>query len=632
MVRRLMIVWLAMLPLTAAAQEVLVPLQQLPLRLASAPQKAQPTAVSLPFFDDFATGTLDATLWQTEGGATVGCDVSPLAPTVGVVTLDAIGPDGDLYPQAATSLFPADTLMSLPIRLDSLTPADSVVFSFYYLPGGGYGNMWERVGECPDPQDSLFLDFYRPQDSLWVSVWACGGISVDTLVARTGTDWQYVAIRLDDGAYFDSTFRFRFRNYASLESSPKAGRTGNGDYWHLDYVRLCQEPDGSVHTAGPGGPATRDVAFAAPASSMLRTYRAVPYRMYRAADMADMLAVTITNRYSSQLATHYTYAVLDSMGDTLHSYDGGFENAPCFQPDGTYQTASMHASPTVDFAFPDMTGPADYTVVHTIREGTGGDAFPQNDTVRYRQRFGDYYAYDDGSAENGYGLTSTASRLYLAYRFDLGAADTLSAVDLCFNRTLDSGNMAIPFYLTLWTVGDDGRPSEVLYRDESRRMPRYGAADERDGFVRYALETPVEVSGSLFVGFEQQGNDYINLGFDRSLNTSDRIWYLTGTEWQQSILSGSLMLRPAFGTEATAALHAPDAVTLSVCPNPASEWVRVEGLPEGARMEIYDCQGRRVLSALRSPLSTSALPDGLYLLRVLAPDGYLHTSKLIIKH
>lgn len=608
-----------------AAQEVLLPLQHGISRVCAFKQLGG-QAIVLPLFDDFADGRIDADLWDPRGGVTVSMDVSPLAPTVGVATLDALDADGNLYSHASTDLFMADTLLSLPVRLDSLTPADSVLFSFYYLPGGGYGNMWERVGETPDPQDSLFLDFYRPADSTWVTVWSTGGVSVDTLMARTGTDWQYVWLRIADSVFFDSTFRFRFRNYASLEASPKAGKAGNGDYWHLDYVRLYQVQDGET---GVTNGMTRDVAFAAPAPSMLRSYRAMPWRQYTPAAMSSTLSMTITNRYSSPLATHYTYNVLDSTGDTLHAYDGGFDNAPCFQPDGSYQTSPLHATPAVGFVFPTMTSETDYTVVHVIREGTGGDAFPQNDTVSYSQHFGDYYAYDDGSAENGYGLTSTASRLYLAYRFDLNGADTLTAVDFWFNATLDSGNAAIPFYLTLWSVGDDGRPTDVLYRDEMRRLPRDGS----DGFVRYALESPVPVDGSVFVGFEQSGNDYINLGFDRSLNTSDRIWYLTGTEWQQSILSGSLMMRPAFGSAATVGVSdlQPQTSDLRVYPNPANDRVFVDGAVEG--VELYDMMGRRQMTSRNNSLDVSRLPNGVYVLRVISSTQLSgHPVSLIIKH
>ena len=621
MVRRWLIVVLILLPLGMTAQEVLLPLQHAPMMLQKT-GKSQPAAVQLPFFDDFATGTLDASLWQLPGNVSVTVDVSPLAPTVGVATLDALDADGNLYPHAATSLFPADTLLSLPIRLDSLAPGSLVMFSFFYLPGGGYGNMWERMGEAPDMQDSLFLDFYRPVDSAWVTVWSRGGVSVDTLMSQTGTDWQYVWLRVDDSAFFDSAFRFRFRNYASLEDTPKAGKAGNGDYWHLDYVRLFHVQDGDEVLADG---LTRDVAFAAPAPSMLRSYRAMPYRQYTAAAMAEALDMKITNRYATPLATQYGYSILDTLGNELYSYDGGFENAPPF--DGNYQTAPMHATPAVNYAFPSMTEETDYTVVHVIREGTGGDAFPQNDTVRYRQHFGDYYAYDDGSAENGYGLTSTASRLFLAYRFDLGTADTLTAVDMYFNCTLDSGNASIPFYLTVWSVGDDGRPDEVLYRDETRRFARL------DGFVRYALEAPVTVAGAVFVGFEQSGNDYINLGFDRSRNSCDRIWYLTGTEWQQSILSGSLMLRPAFGSAATVNIEwIGESEKWTVYPNPAGDHVFIKGLPEGACVELYDTYGRRVLSTFNAQLSTASLPDGIYFLRIVGTPRVADVVTLIIKH
>ena len=619
MVRRWIIVLLAVLPLSVAAQEVLMPLQhrEVPSCLRT---KEQPAAVSLPFFDDFADGRVNPLLWQ-QGGATATFDVSPLAPTVGVVTLDALDVDGNLYPQASVSFFPADTLMSLPLRLDSLSTADSVVLSFHYLPGGGYGNLWERVGETPDAQDTLFLDFYRAVDSAWVTVWCRGGISVDTLMEHTGSGWQYAVVPLTDSAWFDSSFRFRFRNYASLENTPKAGKAGNCDYWHLDCIHVDRGRDSAA------GAVVRDVAFAAPAPTMLRTYRAMPYRQYAATEMAPALSMSITNRFSSPLATQYGYTVLDSSGNTIYQYDGGFENAPPFLPNGQYQTTPMHAAPAVGFAFPTMTTPTAFTVVHVVREGTGGDAFPLNDTVRYRQWFGDYYAYDDGSPENGYGLTSTASRLFLAYRFDVAAADTLTAVDLYFNQTLDSANAAIPFYLTLWSMGDDGRPAEVLYRDEMRRMPRFG------GYGRYVLEAPVVVEGPLFVGFEQSGNDYINLGFDRSLNTADRIWYLTGTEWQQSIYSGSLMVRPAFGAAATVAITdiLPAASGVLVYPNPATDQVFVDG--EFSRIEIYDMQGRRRMASRDKRLDVTALPDGIYLLRALsATQSPIRPVTLIIKH
>lgn len=614
-------------PAAVQAQEVLLPLQRAALP-AQLPTKTA-AAVALPFFDDFAAGTVDPALWQN-AGATVVQDVSPLAPTIGAATLDALDGDGNLYPDASTSLFPADTLTSMPLRLDGLTAADSVVLSFYYLPGGGYGNMWERVGDGPDAQDSLFLDFFCPADSQWVNVWYRGGISVDTLMAQTGSGWQYVVLPITDARWFDSLFRFRFRNYASLDNSPKAGLAGNCDYWHVDYVLIDRGRDSSAV------PVFRDVAFAAPAPSMLQNYRAMPYNHYSAADMAANVPMAITNLYSSPLASHYEYSVYDSAGVELNRYDGGFENAPPYLPDGGYQTYPPHANPPVganNFAFPAMTGPASFTVVHSIREGTGGDIHPSNDTVHYLQQFGSHYAYDDGTAENGYGLTSTASRLYLAYRFDLGMADTLTAVDIYFNRTLDEGNASIPFFLTVWSVDENGRPATVLYRDEARRFAQFG------GFARYVLEAPVAVDGSIFVGFEQMGNNYLNIGYDRSFNSAERLWYLTGTEWQQSILSGSLMLRPGFGSAATVGVVPVHRSPLAVWPNPANDVVHIDNFPEGSTVQLYDVQGKRCESSgmvERSHTSCvirlAALPEGLYLLQAVTPSGEAYSAKVIIKH
>lgn len=614
---RLIVLLLLLLPTSLLAQEVLVPASAVPVRQQ---RKVQQEPLRLPFFDDFSNynGAPNPTLWDS-GGAVVGTGFALFPPTVGMLSLDALDADGLLYSHASTSLFPADTATSLPIRLDLLGVADSVVLSFYYLPGGGSGNLWERMGDAPNQRDSLFVDFYYAGD--WHTVWSRHGVSVDSLVAGTGHKWQYVALPLTDSLCFDSTFRFRFRNYCSLDDNGKTGIVSNADQWNVDYVLL----DSGRSVAAE--PEFRDVAFVSTAPSMLKRYRAMPARQYRTSDMASSLAMAITNIYSSPLATQYTYTVYDSDGNVVgQPYDGGYENAPPFLPTEAYQSAAAHAAPPVRVAFAEGSQYAEYTIVHTIREGTGGDMHGQNDTVRYTQTFANYYAYDDGTPENGFGLTSTASTMYLAYRFDLNVADTLTAVDLYFNPVLDAANEHIGFHLTVWQ-SEGGKPGSVLYRDQSRRIPRVAS------FVRYDLERPVPVSGSVFVGFEQEGNDFINLGFDRSFNTSNRIYYLTSTEWQQSILSGSLMMRPVLGAEPQVSLQEVDEPRMVVWPNPACSVVHIDGLPEGSAIVVYDQMGRRVcdVSSVRL-LSVGGWSDGIYLLQAVMPSGKMFSTKLQIRH
>lgn len=608
---------------TGAAQEVLLPLGDVYRPSQQAQHKSGP--VGLPFFDDFSAyeGAPSAALWSP-GGGYVGKGFALLPPTTGMLTLDVLDASGNIYPHATSSLFGADTVMSQPIALDTLSPADSVMLSFYYLPGGGSGNLWERIGDTPEHYDSLLLDFYCPSDSVWRTVWSTGCISEDSLLSQTGRDWQYVAVALDDGIYFDSSFRFRFRNYASLDASAKPGMTGNCDQWNIDYVFMDR------NRTVMGSPVFRDVAFTGAAPSMLASYRAMPASQYRQDDMAQSLQLHITNLYSSALASHYSYSVLDDGGNTLYSYDGGLENAPSFLPSGSYQTAAAHSTPAVGFSFPEGPEERSYTICHVVREGTGGDSHQDNDTLRYVQHFGNYFAYDDGSAENGYGLTSTASRLYLAYRFDLNVQDTLTAVDISFNRTYGDENASVPFYITVWQRADDGRPGEVLYRDGTRYKPQFGTTSP---FHRYVLEQPVVVSGSVFVGIEQENNTFINIGFDRGYNTAERIYYLTGTEWQQSILSGSLMLRPCFGSAAALAIEQPEPATRKVTlyPNPASNMVTVEPMENGSVARLYDMHGRLLQTSTtgRMELHYTA---GFYFIIVTSPERNTSIHKLIIRN
>ena len=128
------------------------------------------------------------------------------------------------------------------------------------------------------------------------------------------------------------------------------------------------------------------------------------------------------------------------------------------------------------------------------------------------------------------------------------------------------------------------------------------------------------------------GNDFINLGFDRSLNTSNHIYYFTDSVWRQSFLSGSLMIRPCFGASAAVRIEERQVDSREWClyPNPASETVKVN--IEVAVMELYDLQGRRVAVCRQPEMHVGHVPEGLYLVRVISPEGQQHCAKLIIKH
>ncbi len=606
---------------TLAAQEVLLPLRH-PAHSASKDN----APVELPFFDDFSSPTLSRNLWDL-GGAFINQGYAPLPPTIGMVTLDAFDPEGFLYTYTSGQLFTGDTLSSRPIRMDSvfhpysrsLSTSDSIYLSFFYLPGGGYGNMWERIGDTPEPPDSLILEFYNPTQQHWERVWATQGCSADSLFAHTGSYWQFKEIPIRDTEYFRRGFQFRFYNICSLESNNKLGILSNADQWNIDYIYLNY---GRTHN----DTAARDVAFVNPAPSLLRHYQAMPARQFVDTELCDSLPLTITNRFTQELATTYGYTVTDDQGSTLASYNGGMENSPVYWRGHVYQTAPAHSKPALNISLPvgSTHQPSNYTISHVLREGVGGDIHTQNDTITFTQTFGNYYAYDDGTPENGYGLTSTTPNVKLACRFNLNTEDTLTAVHLYFNHTLADENNSIRFFITVWD-DQNGHPGNIIYQDNYRRQPIFEGFNR---YVRYLLDGPVLCSGTIYVGLQQTSADFINLGFDRNNDASSHIFYLTGSEWQSTILRGALMLRPAFGHSATLAaqeVQEPDAQVYTL-----GNRIVIE-TRTAAPLSIYNLKGQMVYQSLTpvgpSQTTTPALPSGLYLVR----HGNATAQKIVVQ-
>ena len=609
-------------------QEVLAPLSA-----AQRPQTAKSAdtlVLELPFFDDFAEyeGLPDPKRWLTYQ-AFVNKDYAPMPPSVGMVTLDALDGNGNLYAQASTNPFTADTLASQIIRLDSVTgtyqrklkASDSLYLSFFYVPGGWYGNQWELVGEAPSTNDSLFLEFYDLESDRWNVVWATGGHNADTAGTTTHWPWKFVNIKIVEERYFTKKFQFRFRNYASLDPNPKSGISGNCDHWNIDYVYLNLNRT-------KGDSLFRDVAFAEKAPSMLQKYQAMPARQYRSNDMATSLKLTIVNRYNQTLASNYSYKVYDEDGQQVAVYDGGFENIVSFYPNGRYQEMGIHSTPPVNFQFPESNTQTQYTIVHTVKEGVGGDIHNGNDTIVFNQIFNDYYAYDDGVPENGYGLTAPGNKAWLAYRFDLNTEDTLTAIDMYFNRTRNNENEDIQFKLCVWSC-ENGRPATLLHKEDAKLSPEFEGLNK---FHRYKLASQVIVNGSIFIGFEQLSNDFINLGFDRNNDARSYTYYKYSNEWMQSILRGAVMIRPAFGQSALIDIISPQKeLDVTIYPNPASTHLSLAINAESTEMlnlSIYDMRGREVWkSPFKSQIDLDSFANGIYLLRLTD----IHSNRQILK-
>ncbi|MDR2979372.1 MAG: T9SS type A sorting domain-containing protein [Bacteroidales bacterium] len=662
-------------------------------------------AIKLPFFEDFSNyvGYPNPNLWMDRKGF-VNNTFTIYPPSIGVVTLDALDENGDVYAHASSNTFSADTLTSQPIRLDSnftfhrpMTIADSIYFSFFYQPGGGtLDEPWESVGNEPETNDKLVLEFgfatgniifagytytdyiltgtyyvgdsipniyiqgtwyvfetvgftgqtiQMPSDSLfademeWEQVWSTNGISLDTLLEENSLQFfRQEIILIDDEKYLRNNFQFRFRNYASLEGDLITGWNSNVDQWHIDYIRL------DIGKSRGEYQHPNDVTFVMPTTSFLKKYQAMPWNQFRQSDMQENFTNYLANISAVDQNANYTYWISKDGSLYAPQYTSSNENASPFYTSG-FVTYDKHATPVITFTLTyDGEDSATFEVTHVFQiERAVSDIRNQNDTMVYQQKFHNYYAYDDGTPEYGYTVISnvTNPNIYFAMRFDLTEPDTLRSVRMFFNGVHNNDNNAA-FTLKVWeaTIAANGDtiPGNELY-SQSVLYPEYG--EDFLDFVDYFLEEPIRVSGMIFVGYYQNHNVQLNLGFDQNTDARGGVLrkFSSNGEWKPSMLKGSPMVRIVLGKyfDPTQIIdHQNITNNIKIYPNPTNSTAIIEISDPSVQVDqimIYDMYGK--LLDTQQATSTEIRVDlnrfapGLYLFRLQNDRQLIHTAKVI---
>ena len=703
------------------AQEILTGLQENPqLKKAAKSHKQDlipktyksskleiPKPLNLPFFEDFKQKGFypDTAKWM-DNYVFVNQDFPLFPPSWGAATFDAINQYGDLYGNANPLQFFADQLTSKPIRLDSifdpapqaLSPADSLYLSFYYQPQG--------VGNDPQPQDSLMLQFgwytgdfvfdrvdstaipvdlygvdtifpgdtlitpcdpnwgYRVLDTLfsgdtvvlpcdsvfvpetqWQRAWSSRGMTLDTFRLMNDTFYfKQVFVPILDTALFRSDFQFRFFNYASISNDNLQSWQSNCDYWNVDYIVLDRNRTREDTTH-------QDITFVGRAPSFLSRYQSMPFYQY-SNDPTNELKLGIRN-YISNLddgnqTAIYGYNVYNDIGGQEFSWDGGSGDLVPFYQSG-YSNIPPFAVPPVSDAFPPF-GNRDSIYFDIVHHLVGDQALGLSDTITFRQEFYNYYAYDDGTPEFGYGLTPGGAQL--AYRFDLNRRDTLRAVKFYFNKTLTGANDRF-FNLVVWN-DLDGIPGDIIHIQE-RERPAFG--DSLYRYHTYHLDSALPVQGTFYVGWIQITGHNLNLGFDANNDARQNIFYnVTGNEWVRSSYRGALMIRPVLGkplreNEPVATKASMD--LFRIAPNPSHDgmislkFLHYPGhspYPEFINLEdevlqqmevyVFNMMGQAVYSGrYQSMINLSFLNDGIYVVRLIDPVNQASMSqKLLIRN
>ena len=605
--------------LNIQAQEQLLGLNQNPeIKKRKQLKASQEIAVFLPFFDDFKQDeNLPNPNFWSDDYTFINTSFQKFPANLGVATFDALDENGEIYEHANSFGFIADYLTSNDIRLDSLDKenralvmADSLYFSFYYQPQGR--------GNAPESSDSLVLEFYSGCDKIWYPIWSYEGMPLDSFYVKNQTYCKQVLIPIKDSArFYHPDFKFRFYNYASLSSSIQTSWQGNADQWNIDYVKLdIGRSRNDIYS--------EDLVFVNPPPSFLKNYRAMPYNQYKndpTNSMVDSLhSIYISNLSALPYTAEYRYTISNQLlQDSV--YLGGAANINPFIFEG-YSAFPRFSDPKVISFFSLFNeDKMEYTITHSVR--TLDAEF--GDTLIQKQSFGNYFAYDDGSPEAGYGLSGSGNSA--ALRFKLNMPDTLTQVQMYFNPTV-LGNEDY-FYLTVW---ESLEPEVILYEE----LVQVSLSDDASGFISFDLDELIVVSNEFFVGFTQTSDANLNVGFDLSFSPQESLFYDAGDGWYPSIFEGSLMIRPVFanykGDETLTVINDEDGV--QIYPNPLKSGNLTVAVDDGRNylIHIYSLLGKLVYSTqFQEQLNLDFLKEGVYLLRFENQiSGEIKSQKLII--
>jgi len=397
---------------------------------------------------------------------------------------------------------------------------------------------------------------------------------------------------------------------------------GNCDHWIIDYVILDR-------FRNDGDTLFRDVAFRFPNRSLLSSHEAMPWQQFLKVALNEMApSVPMHYRNNDGIVRNVTrnFDILDMYtGTTVYSF------VPTAANVDPYTDVDYNATLIYTFA-----GSSNDSALFRIKSWLITDNFDpkSNDTVVYYQYFGNYFAFDDGSAEGGYGINGLGSRnAMVAYRFKSFIQDTLRAVSVCFNDSYLNANQRA-FDIMVW---DDnaGIPGNVIYSQEEEMVEQ---GENINGFFTYRLRESIMVDDVFYVGWKQRSETFLNAGLDINTPHNGRQFYWINGNWIQSGVQGTLMIRPVMGPPVATSVNDiryPGQQTLRFRPNPARDYIMIDlgeiPDPEKVFISVIDLNGRTVLKVHFSERTdVSSLKAGMYFIVADRNGTSLGINRLII--
>lgn len=535
--------------------------------------------------------------------------------SLGVMTFDGLDRTGYPYAIGTTLSDYADYLTSKPIDLSGSAVADSLYITFLIQKKG--------FGDQPEATDSLVLEFYDSAAQLWIHQWGVNGGALD--------EFQVAQVPVKTVNFLTDAFQFRFKNYGGL--------SGALDHFHLDYVKF-RDFSGYQDTL------IEDFALSYPIASLLNEFTSVPWDHYKnnpVGKMSTEVPVTLRNSYlnggasisstgGGKIKVSYNNVqegLVNLNGQLLANYNPPTQPIPDYTPRTTF--SSVHDVSTYSFD-PSKPGVQQFFDVELNTTVPIGSNYRQNDTARSVQYFGNYYSYDDGTAEQAYGPQGFQSRL--AIQYTPYEADSIIGMMVHFVPTVNDVSNKL-FQMAIWD-DNGGVPGALLYEDNAffARQPRYESSPNK--FVTYFTKDTVKVpvTGTFYIGWKQIDSDRLGVGLDKNIDRSQHTFFNAdgGSSWTMSSIEGSVMLRPIFSTSFDPALGvrtiAAVEPTISIYPNPSTGVFNVNSdRTDLGDISVFSIQGQHILTTTESSFDLSNYSSGVYFVKSSTSSKTLKITK-----
>ena len=590
--------------------------------------------IQLPFFDDFTSSSVYPNMkyWR-DSMVYINNQFAVSAPSYGVATFDNLDKKGRPY-QGLNGLNHnhSDSLTSNFINLKnyknglntiSYSISDSIYLSFFYQTQG--------IGDPLDKTDSLVLKF-KDVNGFWKTVWKAIGNPVKP--------FKQVLVGVLNPIYLNSNFQFRFINYGKT--------TGNMNQWHIDYIRMKSSRN-RFDTL------VNDVAISSEPVGPLQIYESMPYDHFRANPGFNRSAfhtVKLRNNNNTAVNVAYKCEVRNVYNKIIISYplSSSARNVSGFND------SSENFNP---FVFDTLSGKSPllklkYTIAPLANDFTPDNynSIGNNNEYTKTVRFNNYFAYDDGSAEGGYGLdygSLPAGPGYAAIKFTTFKPDTLRGISVFFNRSVSDVQYK-SFNLMVWKTISEPPASNTSADLILKRVniPSTIYTDSINGFTNFIFDTAVILpQGPFYIGWQQNTSFILNVGYDNNYKyakvggTNPNLFYNLNGYWEKvsANISGAVMMRPLVGREIKIKNPASisqilNANTISIYPNPSSNsrdvFIKSDNSIKSVR--VYDCLGKLQLDYQGENIENmniSNLSNGIYFFELLDEQNNTYFQKWI---